>query len=126
MARTSSRTHPRRSAGVLLSASMAKKGARKANRKPERHSLSDFQRNAKALVRSLRRSGRPVFLTVNGQPRLVVQAAEAYERLMERVEHAATVEGVRKGLEAFERGEGVPALEALEAMRKKHGLPRPR
>lgn len=90
------------------------------------HSLSDFQRNASTLVRSIRRSGRPIFLTVNGRPRLVVQAAEAYARLMERVEHATTVEGSRRGLEAFERGEGVPALEALEAMRKKHGLPRPR
>lgn len=105
---------------------MAKKRARKATREPGQRSLSDFQRNASALVRSLRRSGRPVFLTVNGRPRLVVQAAEAYERLMERVERAATIEDLRKGLEAFDRGEGVPALEALEAMRKKHGLPRPR
>jgi prevent-host-death family protein len=83
-------------------------------------------RDPSALVRSLRRSGRPVFLTVNGRPRLVVQAAEAYERLTEQVERAATIEGLRKGLEAFERGEGVPAFEALEVMRKKHGLPRPR
>jgi len=105
---------------------MAKKRTRKAARESEQHSLSDFQRNASALVRSLRRSGRPVFLTVNGRPRLVVQAAEAYERLMERVKRAATIEGLRKGLEAFERGEGIPALEALEAMRKQHGLPRPR
>ena len=105
---------------------MAKANTRKASRKPEQHSLSDFRRNASALVRSLRRSGRPLFLTVNGRPRLVVQAAEAYERLMEQVERAATIEGLRKGLEAFDRGEGVPALEALEAMRKKHGLPPPR
>jgi len=105
---------------------MAKKRAHKAKPEPERHSLSDFQRDPSALVRSLRRSGRPVFLTVNGRPRLVVQAAEAYERLTEQVERAATIEGLRKGLEAFERGEGLPALEALEAMRKKHGLPRPR
>ena len=88
--------------------------------------LSEFQRNAPSIARSLRRSGRPAFLTIKGEPRLVVQAAEAYERMMERVERAATIEGLRKGLEAFERGEGVPALEALEAMRKKHGLPRPR
>lgn len=102
---------------------MAKKRARKGKAEPEQHSLSDFQRAPAALVRSLRRSGRPVFLTVNGRPRLVVQAAEAYERLTEQVERAATIEGLRKGLEAFQRGEGVPALEALEAMRKKHGLP---
>ena len=103
---------------------MAKKRPRKEQ--PERLFLSDFLRNATAIVRSLRRSGRPALLTVNGQPRLVVQAAEAYERLLERVERAATIEGLRMGLEAFERGEGVPALEALEVMRKKHGLPRPR
>ena len=92
----------------------------------ELHSLSDFKRNTSVLVRRLRRSGRPAFLTVNGRPKLVVQAAEAYERLLEIVERAATIEGVRRGLAAFDDGRGVPALEALEAMRKKHGIPRPR
>jgi len=111
---------------VLSFASVAKKRDRRETGQPERHSLSDFQHNVPAIVRSLRRSGRPAFLTVKGEPRLVVQAAEAYQRLLERVERVATIEGLRKGLEAFERGEGIPALEALEAMRKRHGLPRPR
>jgi len=104
---------------------MAKRRTRKTTPEPEQHLLSDFQRNASALRRRLRRSGRSAFLAENGRPRLL-QAAEAYERLMERVAHATTIDGLGKGLEAFERGEGVPALEALEAMRKKHILPRAR
>ena len=79
---------------MLVSDSMAKRRTRKKSREPELHPLADFQRNAPALVRSLRRSGRPVFLTVNGRPSVVVQATEAYERLLEQVERAATIEGV--------------------------------
>jgi PHD/YefM family antitoxin component YafN of YafNO toxin-antitoxin module len=105
---------------------MTKKRARRTVSEPERHSLSAFQRNASAIVRSLQRTGRPAILTVRGRARLVVQAAEAYERMLESLEHDATVNGLREGLQAFERGEGVPALEALEAMRKKHGLSRAR
>jgi len=90
------------------------------------HTLSDFKRNTAAFVRNLRRSGQPAILTVNGQPRLVVQAADAYQRLLDLVERADAIDGIQGGLAAFDQGRGVPALEALEAMRKKHGIPRPR
>lgn len=44
------------------------------------YSLTDFQRNTRRHIKRLRRTGRPVVLTVNGAAELVVQDAEAYQR----------------------------------------------
>jgi len=44
--------------------------------------LTDFNRNAKAHLKRLRRTGRPELLTVNGKAEVVVQSAPAYERLI--------------------------------------------
>jgi PHD/YefM family antitoxin component YafN of YafNO toxin-antitoxin module len=49
-------------------------------------SLTDFQRNTKAHLKKLRRSGRPEMLTINGKAELVVQSAAAYERLIASLE----------------------------------------
>jgi prevent-host-death family protein len=49
-------------------------------------SLTDFNRNTKAHLRRLRRTGRPELLTVNGKAEVVVQSASAYERLIKSLE----------------------------------------
>jgi PHD/YefM family antitoxin component YafN of YafNO toxin-antitoxin module len=50
------------------------------------HSLSDFQRKARAHIRRLKQTGRPAVLTVNGRAELVVQAAAAWQRQVAREE----------------------------------------
>ncbi len=53
-------------------------------------SLTDFARNTKAHLKRLRRTGRPVLLTVKGKAEVVVQNASAYERsmrLLEKLKH---------------------------------------
>ena len=49
-------------------------------------SLTDFQRNTRAHIERLRKTGRPEVLTINGQAELIVQHAAAYQRLMEELE----------------------------------------
>ena len=49
-------------------------------------SLTDFHRNAKAHLKRLRQSGRPEVLTINGKAVLVIQAAAAYQRLLDSLE----------------------------------------
>ena len=48
-------------------------------------SLTDFNRNTKAHLKRLRRTGRPELLTVNGKAEVVVQSASAYQRLLNLV-----------------------------------------
>jgi Antitoxin Phd_YefM, type II toxin-antitoxin system len=49
-------------------------------------SLTHFNRNTKAHLKRLRRTGRPELLTVNGRAELVVQSASAYQRLLNLLE----------------------------------------
>lgn len=89
----------------------------------EIHSLTDFQRNARDHIQRMKETKNPVVLTVNGRAEIVVQDAEAYQVLLDRLERAETIAAVRMAMEEFDRGEGRPAREALEELREKHGIP---
>jgi PHD/YefM family antitoxin component YafN of YafNO toxin-antitoxin module len=86
--------------------------------------LSDFQRKTREHVRRLKKTGLPEVLTINGRAELVVQDAASYQQLLDALEVAQSVAGVRRGLESMDRGEGAPASEVLSRIRKKHAIPR--
>lgn len=56
-------------------------------------SLTDFLRHHKEHVARLAESRKPVVLTVKGRPLLVLQDAESYQSLLDRLERA---EGKRR------------------------------
>lgn len=72
----------------------------------------------------LRKKRTPLVLTVDGRPELVVQDAESYQELMDRLEHAETVAAVREGMEQAARGETMTLEEAERRLRKKYGFSR--
>lgn len=88
------------------------------------HSLSDFQRNAKDHIDRLKETGAPEVLTVNGKAELVVLSATAFQELADRLDEAEAVTGIKRGLAEAKAGKGRPAREALDAIRKKHRIPR--
>src|SRR5437879_280586 len=88
------------------------------------HSLTEFQRHAKALIQKLKGSKSPLVLTVNGRPAVVVQDAETYQGLMERLREMEDLAAIREGLAQAEAGDVRPAREALAELRAKHGLER--
>jgi prevent-host-death family protein len=49
------------------------------------HSLTDFKRRTSELVQQLHLTRRPIVLTVNGRPEVVVQEASAYQQLLDRL-----------------------------------------
>jgi prevent-host-death family protein len=85
----------------------------------EIRSLTEFKRNTSELVKRMKETGDPLVLTVNGKAELVVQDAEAYQRMLELIDRAEAIEGIRRGLESMKRGEGRPAREVLEELRQK-------
>lgn len=62
-------------------------------------SLSNFKRNTAKFVRQMKKSGAPVILTVNGKAQVVVQDAESYQRMLEVLDRAEAIEGIRRGLD---------------------------
>jgi PHD/YefM family antitoxin component YafN of YafNO toxin-antitoxin module len=87
-------------------------------------SLTEFQRNSRQFLQHLKETRNPLVLTVNGKAEVVVQDAEAYQLLLDRLERAEAIAAIRQGLAEFERGEGRSAREALEELRVKHGISR--
>jgi prevent-host-death family protein len=87
-------------------------------------SLTTFRRSSGDFMKQLRKTKRPVVLTVNGKAAAVVQDAEAYQRLLDLAARADAEEGIRQGLEDVVRGRTRPAREVFDRIRRKHGVQR--
>ena len=75
-------------------------------------------------VSSLKKNRTPLLLTVDGHAEIVVQDAESYQRLVERLERAEAVIAIREGLLDVDAGRVCPAREALDELGTKLGLSR--
>ncbi|MGB3651170.1 MAG: hypothetical protein WBA41_08165 [Rivularia sp. (in: cyanobacteria)] len=51
------------------------------------------------------------------------QQPTTYRELLERIDYLEAIVGIRKGLDEFERGEGIPAEQALDTLQKKFNIP---
>jgi len=47
----------------------------------------------------------------------------SYQELLERIDYLEAIVGIRKGLDEFERGEGIPANQALATLQQKYNIP---
>jgi prevent-host-death family protein len=87
------------------------------------YSLTEFQRHTKEHLARLKQTGRPEVLTVNGRAELVVQDAASYQKLLELLDYAEAVAGIKQGLASMRRGEGRPAAEVFQHLRSTHQMP---
>jgi PHD/YefM family antitoxin component YafN of YafNO toxin-antitoxin module len=87
-------------------------------------SLSDFKRRTTQLLAQMKKSRRPVVLTINGKAELIVQDAASYQQLLDLVEQAEMMEFLRESRADMEAGRTEPAREALDRLAKKHKLKR--
>jgi prevent-host-death family protein len=91
-------------------------------------SLTTFRRRSAEFLKQLRKSKRPVVLTVKGKAAAIVQDAEAYQRLLDIAASADPREGIRQGLEQSRKGQGQPAREFFREfdaeIKRKYGLSR--
>lgn len=46
-----------------------------------------------------------------------------YQELLERIDYLEAIVGIRKGLDEFKQGEGIPAEEALATLKNKFNIP---
>jgi len=86
--------------------------------------LTTFRNNSVKMMRQLKRTKRPVILTVNGKVEAVVQDAAAYQKLLDVAAKADAREGIRQGLEDVAKRRTRPAREVLAEFRLKHDIPR--
>jgi PHD/YefM family antitoxin component YafN of YafNO toxin-antitoxin module len=92
--------------------------------KKDIQAMTTFRRNPRKFMKYLKKTKKPLVLTINGKAEAVVQDAEAYQRLLDIAAHADAREGIRQGIEDVKKGRVRPAREALEIFRRKHAIPR--
>ena len=88
------------------------------------HSLTTFRRRSGDFIKQLKKTKRPVVLTVRGKAAAVVQDAEAYQRLLDIAARADPEEGIRQGLEDARQGKVRPATEFFAEFEATHGIRR--
>jgi prevent-host-death family protein len=86
------------------------------------HPLTDFKRNTSNFMSQMKKTRRPVVLTVNGKAELVVQDAEGYQQILDRLERFEAVEAIRLGIAAAEEGRVKPARQALAKLQEQLGI----
>lgn len=87
-------------------------------------SLTNFRRNSGQFLKQIKKTKRPIVLTVNGKAEAIVQGAEEYQRLLDIAARADVYEAIRQGLEDIAKGRTRPAEEVFAEFRRRHGLSR--
>ena|SRR5207248_8225557 len=82
-------------------------------------SLTAFKRNTTEYVKKIKKSGNPLVLTVNGKAEIIVQDAKSYQRMLELLDRAETIEAVREGLASVRQGKTMSLNQFDKEMRKK-------
>ena len=88
------------------------------------HSLTNFRRKSGKFLKQMKKSKRPVVLTVNGKAEAVVQDAESYQRLLDSAARADVYEAVRQGIDDIVHGRTRPARTVFNEMRRRNGVSR--
>ena len=92
--------------------------------KKDIQAMTTFRRNPRKFMKHLKKTKKPLVLTINGKAEAVVQDAEAYQRLLDIAAQADALEGIRQGREDIKKGRARPAREALEMFRRNYAIPR--
>ncbi len=87
-------------------------------------SLTNFRRRSSEFIKQLKKSKRPVVLTVKGRAAAIVQDAESYQRLLDIAARADAAEGIRQGIEDTKRGKTRPARTFFDEFEATHGISR--
>jgi PHD/YefM family antitoxin component YafN of YafNO toxin-antitoxin module len=85
--------------------------------------LTDFLRNHKAHIESLKESGEPEILTVNGRAEAVVFSAKGFQLMLDDLNRAEEKAGILQGYVDMLEGRTTPLDQAIDEIRSELGLP---
>jgi prevent-host-death family protein len=79
------------------------------------HSLTTFKRKSTGLMKQMKKTGRPLVLTVRGKAEAVVLDAASYREV---AAHLETMASIRRGVAQARKGIGRPADEVLDELER--------
>ena len=77
-------------------------------------SLTEHRKNLRDHFRQVRETGRPLFITTNGETNAVVLSPEAYDALADKAELAESLAMIDRSMEDIRTGRTQPAKPALK------------
>ncbi len=78
-------------------------------------SLTNFKRDSSGVMKQIRKTGRPVALTVNGKAKAILMDPAAFQYM---VDSLRSFGAIGRGLAEAKRGEGVPVDEFFDELDK--------
>src|SRR6266478_10188873 len=90
--------------------------------KKDIQAMTTFRRNPGKFMKHVKKTKKPLVLTINGKAEAVVQDADAYQRLLDIAAQADALEGIRQGLEDARGGKVRPARGFFDEFERVHGL----
>jgi prevent-host-death family protein len=79
------------------------------------HSMTTFKRNSSGLMKRIKKTGRPLVLTVKGKAEAVLLDAAAYQDI---ADHLDAIAGIRRGLAQARKGQGRPVDEVFNELER--------
>jgi PHD/YefM family antitoxin component YafN of YafNO toxin-antitoxin module len=79
------------------------------------HSFTTFKRSSTDLMKRMKKTGRPLVLTINGKAEAVVLEPAIYQQVAEQLDVIARI---RRGLDQAKRGEGRPVDEVFDELER--------
>ena len=79
------------------------------------HSLTTFKRKSSSLMKKMKKTGRPLVLTINGKAEAIVLDPAAYQQVADQLDAIASI---RRGLAQARRGEGRPAEDVFDELER--------
>jgi prevent-host-death family protein len=83
------------------------------------HSLTTFKRNSSGLMKQMKKTGRPLVLTVKGKAEAVLLDAAAYQEVASQLDAVA---GIRRGLVQARKGAGRSADEVFDELEQEDSI----
>jgi prevent-host-death family protein len=87
-------------------------------------SLTTFRRKSGEFMKRLKKTKRPVVLTINGKAEAVVQDAESYQLLLDIAAQSDVFEAIRQAKDDIEHGRTRSAKKVFLSLRRKNGIRR--
>lgn len=82
--------------------------------KPKTISLTAFKRRSGEYIRQMKRSKKPIVLTLDGKLKLVIQDAKSFQSLLDAYEKARLSEAIQYGIKELQQGKRLTPEQIFE------------
>jgi PHD/YefM family antitoxin component YafN of YafNO toxin-antitoxin module len=90
---------------------------------PDNHeTVTNFTREPASKLRTIKKDGEPLVLTAGGKAKYIIQDAATYRKLLDALDRAEAIAGIRRGLKDVEAGRTQSLAQFRAQQSKKHGL----